>query len=242
MKKGFFLSLLLLALISSFVFAKSFPPKSFLERVRERIQTEERVREEEFQRIRMEFERERAKSMADLYEEFEKIKQNSQQNFEREREKLRERLRQIRDERKIRIAERIYERINDLNRIITNHYFRVLDQMERVLARIESRTAKASLRGINIPKVEEAIKEAQSKIEIAREAVKVQAGKVYSVPQIANEEELKAKFGTIRQSFHEDIVKVRNIVFEAREAVKEAAVILAQVPRIDEIELEKNSQ
>lgn len=233
MRKNFFCLVCVLLFFVGGVFAQRNPDKSLLERVRERNQ----VRVEEFQRIKDEFQQERIQNRIELRDQLRKSQEEAQSQLERERERLRQRLNKITDERKRHITEKVVERINELNKNITNHYFAILVHLETILERIESRATKVALRGINVSEVEEAIKKAQEKIEIAREAVKEQAGKVYSLPQIDNEAALRIKVGELRQNFHQDVTKVKKLVFEAREAVRNAAVTLAQIPRVDEIEL-----
>jgi ElaB/YqjD/DUF883 family membrane-anchored ribosome-binding protein len=120
---------------------------------------------------------------------------------------------------------------------MTNHYMDVLDHLEKVLEKIESRTAKAKLNGRDVRRVEEAIQKAHEAIEKAREAVKAQAEKVYQPPQITTEENLKLDVGKLRQQLHDDLKAVEKLVKDARDAVRQAAVALAQIPRVDELEV-----
>ena len=160
-----------------------------------------------------------------------------QTKIERFKEQLRNKLKERINERKQAIVEKIYERINDLNARLTDHYLNVLEHLEKVLERIESRASKAKLNGADISKVEEAIQKAQEAIEKARKAIIEQSKKVYPPPEISGEDTLKEEVGKLRQQFHDDIKAVEKLVKEARDAVKEAAVTLAQIREIDTYEV-----
>jgi DNA repair exonuclease SbcCD ATPase subunit len=153
------------------------------------------------------------------------------------KEQLRERMKERISKIKQKIVERIYERVNALNERITNHYLNVLDRLELILEKIESRTAKAKLHGKDVSQVESAINEAHEAIDIAREKIKQQAEKVYEPPEITTEENLRFDVGKLRKTLHDDLKAVEKLVKEARNLVHKAAVILAKIPRVNEFEV-----
>jgi uncharacterized protein with ParB-like and HNH nuclease domain len=150
---------------------------------------------------------------------------------------LKEELKGKISEKNQKIVEKIYERINALNERMTNHYLDVLDHLEKVLKRIESRTQKAKLNGRDVSSVETAIEKASQAINNAREEVKIQAEKVYQPPQITTEANLKLDVGKLRKQLHDDLKTVEKLVRDARDAVRQAAVALAQIPKVDELEV-----
>lgn len=164
-------------------------------------------------------------------EEFRKAleakRQELRTTLQLKREELRARLQVIRDERKRELVEKIDQSIENLNNRLTTHYANVLDQIEKVLEKIISRTEKAKEGGRNVVAVEEAIVKAKAAIDKAREAVKAQAEKIYEI-SITTESNLKVDVGTARQQLHSDLIKVRDLVRAARESVREAATTLAQ--------------
>ena len=101
------------------------------------------------------------------------------------------------------------------------------------MERIDARVAKAEERGLDVSAVKTAEEAAKRAIASAREAVRAQAGKTYTAA-VNTEGTLKRDVGSARQALHADLKKVEAVVKAAREAVRKAAVALAQIPRIDE--------
>ena len=81
--------------------------------------------------------------------------------------------------------------------------------------------------------MDEAIEDAEAAIEVARAAVDAQAGETYEV-EITDETRLRAEVGKARKELHDDLKAVFDLVKAAREAVREAATTLAQIPRPDD--------
>ena len=138
---------------------------------------------------------------------------------------------------KQKIVERIYERINALNERMTDHYLNILERLETILEKIESRTAKAKLNGKETSEVESIINKAYLSIEKAREAVRQQAEKVYQPPEITSKENLKTDVGKLRKNLHTDLKAVEKLVKKTRDLVQEAAITLAQIPKVNEYEV-----
>ncbi|MEK7574449.1 MAG: hypothetical protein AAB514_02900 [Patescibacteria group bacterium] len=150
---------------------------------------------------------------------------------------LKERLVKIKDERKKQVVERVYNQVNELNKRRLDHFSAVLEKLEKVLERISGRAAKAEANGVDIAAVKTAITEATSAISASRTAITNQAGKVYALV-IDAENTLKIDVGKIRQALHDDLAGVQETVKTAREAVRKAATILAQIPKVNELEIE----
>jgi hypothetical protein len=233
MKKAVF-ALTISALLGGWIvaFAQTTTP-GLMERIRERP----RISVQEFQQNRAEVQRLIEQNRIEFRNQVQKKREEMKTKIDALKKQLREGLRVGISERKRAVVEKIYDRINVLNERMTDHYMDVLDHLEKVLERIESRTAKAKLNGRDVSKVEEAIQKAHEAIEKAREAVKAQAEKVYQPPQITTEENLKLDVGKLRQQLHDDLKAVEKLVKDARDAVRQAAVALAQIPRVDELEV-----
>jgi len=150
-----------------------------------------------------------------------------------QKEILAKRLAKI-SEQKRKIVERIYERVNDLNKRMTDHYLDVLEKLTKILEKIESRVEKFKSQGADTSEVEKAIEIAKTKIEKAKEAVINQAQKVYSAPQITTEKNLKLNVGVIRKQLHNDLKAVEKLVKDARSAVQNCAILLAKVAETKE--------
>lgn len=167
------------------------------------------------------------------------LKEEWADRIEKRKAEIEEKLKKIRDERKKRIAPVINERLADLNKRLSNHFLDVLAKMEVVLANITTRTDKAEARGADVSAVREAIDAAHIAIAEARAAVEAQLEVVYEI-NIEGDENLRDAMRAFRDALHEDLRNVREKVKEAREAVRSAAVTLAQIPPdILEAELEE---
>ena len=161
--------------------------------------------------------------------------------IEAKKAELQAKLQGIRDERKKQTVERIFTKVNALNERVTNHFTNVLNQIDEMLNRVNSRAGKGEINGLNVSAAKIEITNAQNAITAARDAVKTQAGKVYSVQTTGNETTLKSDVGNTRHALHEDLVAAREKVKAARDAVRKAAVALAQIPRVNEVEVPTGS-
>lgn len=177
------------------------------------------------------------KELEQKKEEFKKsidaTKAEIKEKVEAKRAELKERLAKIKDERKKEIVERIAKQLNELNERTLNHFSNVLEKLDAVLLRISSRADKVESRGLDVKTVRAAISEAKNAIAASRAAITAQSAKVYTVT-ISTEDTLKIDVGKARQMLHDDLAKVRETVKAAREAVRKALVILAQIPKVDE--------
>lgn len=194
--------------------------------------------------LKKEFEAKRteAKNLLESKKEEFKIKAEAKREevkskIEAKKTELKEHLIKIKDERKKQVAERVYNQVNELNKRRLDHFSAVLEKLEKVLDRISNRAAKAEANGVDITAVKTAITEATSAIAVSRTAIVNQAGKVYT-PVIDTESTLKTDIGKIRQALHADLTGVEETVKASREAVHKAAVVLAQIPKVNELEVE----
>jgi len=231
-KVAIFLIVLVILGVGIAVSAQTTTPRLW-----ERIREKSRISKEEFQQNRAEMQRLIKQNQVEFRNQIREKREEMKTQIEALKEQLRKRLKERISERKRAIVERVYERINALNEIMTNHYLDILDHLEKVLERIESRTAKAKLNGRDVTQVEAAIEKAHQAINTAREAVKVQAEKIYQPPEITSEENLRLDVGKLRQQLHNDLKSVEKLVKEARDAVRQAAVALAQIPGVDELKV-----
>jgi len=202
------------------------------------INDKQPIQAKDFQQKREEIKEQIKKMRMEYKKELREKREEMKTKMDELRGQLRESLRERKiDEKKSLIVERIYERINALNERLTNHYLNVLEKLETMLERIESRTAKAKMNGKDVREVELAIEKAHDAINKAILAVKNQAEKIYQPPQITNEENLKLEVGKIRKQLLDDLKAVEKMVKEARDTLRQAAVLLAQIPKVDELEV-----
>lgn len=148
---------------------------------------------------------------------------------------LKEQLTKVKDEKKKQTVLDINTRLEELNTKTLDHFSESLDKLGEVSERITSRADKAEGRGLNVATVRTAIADALKAIEASRLAIQAQAGKTYTIT-VTTESNLRADVEKTRKALHDDLAKVRETVKAAHDAVRRAAVTLAQIPRVDEVE------
>lgn len=159
---------------------------------------------------------------------------------------------EIRDMQKQRIAQQIDKQITDLNKTWTDHFTNVLNQLEMVLQKIQTRTDKAKTKGRDTSAVDAAILTARTEIQVARDAVTVQAAKTYiiditavttgtttptaSTPKDQEQimKNLRTQFRAVKDQLQKDLMTLRDgVVKDARSSVQNSLKVLSQVPGVD---------
>lgn len=155
------------------------------------------------------------------------------------RTQLKAALAKIKDVKKKKAAENLNGKFSAFNKQMTDHFVDVLGKLKLVLGRIEDRTGKAEGRGVKVADVKTAIENAKMAIAKADDAVKAQAAKIYTIT-VTNEKNLGEDMKKTRQQLRDDLDATRNVVKDAREAVRKAAVALAKAePNAEKDENEK---
>ena len=156
------------------------------------------------------------------------------------REALKDRLQVVRDEKKKQAVERIYTTLNAINERMTDHFLNVLDQVEDVLDRVQGRSDKAKANDLDVSSAQTAIDAAHRAIDEARTAVREQAAKSYSIT-VTDEATLRENAKSAKEQLRKDLEAAKDAVKAARDSVRIAAVALAQIPRVDEVEVSSES-
>lgn len=215
--------------------------------VREEIKEKQQGIKEETKQLRRsaieEFQkkREEAKNFVEQKrEEFRKATEEKRAEakkiIETKRQELKDKLVKIKDEKKKIAVEKINEEIVRVNESRMNHFAEVLNKIEKALANVGSRADKAEANGRDVSSVRSAINEAQAVISESRTAVANQLGKVYTIT-VSSESALKQDVGKTRQELQTDLKAVNNTIKKAHDAVRKAAVALAQIPKVNELEV-----
>lgn len=194
-----------------------------------------------FETKRVEFNRLRGEQRDAFKQNFRDRRSELKDKIEDQRVELKNRLKNIKDEKKKQIVERINDKINSLNERITDRFSEVLDKIDSVLSRVESRAAKAEANGKDVSEAKRLIGVAEGAISDAQTAVADQAGKVYDF-EITIEENLRLDVGKARQKFGDDIKAVKETVKAAHKAVRDVAVALAKIPKVDELEVSNENE
>jgi len=105
---------------------------------------------------------------------------------------------------------------------------------------ISSRADKAEAHGLDVSGVRALVVNAETAIASARDSIADQAGKTYSI-DITTEDNLRSDVGETRKMFRGDLDALREIVKDVRSVIREVAVGLAQIPKVDEYEVEEES-
>lgn len=165
--------------------------------------------------------------------EFALRKEEAKTKIEEMRSSFKENLKKIKDERKVVASEKIVDIIINLNNKTTDNLLEKTDKIDNVLVSIESRITKAEERGLDVEVVKTEVEKSKVAIKTAREAISIQAEKVYSL-NITDEASLRAEMQKLRDLFRADIKNVTEKVKLAHTAVRNTATTLAKIPKIDD--------
>ncbi len=212
----------------------STPGRNMQEGIRQNVQNIRQEAKQEIQGIRQTMQQQIQDAKENFKKTIEAKRVELQSTVQARRDELKTKLRNIKDERKKAAVERIDKNITDLNSRMTTHYVKVIDQIADVLKRVVSRTDTAQANGKEVTTVRATITNAENAIAAARVAVAAQVGKTYSM-DIASDTTLKRNVGVARQALRDDLKKVEDAVKAARDAVRQAAVSLAQIQGVDEL-------
>lgn len=168
-----------------------------------------------------------------LKTELEAKREEAKTRLEEMKAKFKEDLKKVSDENKKIAAEKIVETITSLNERHTTTLSEKVNQIENVLVSIESRISKAETNGLDVASVKLKVKESETAIATARTAIATQASKVYEI-NVTDEATLRVEMQKLRDSFKTDIKAVNELVKKAHIAVRNTAITLAQIPRVNE--------
>ncbi len=198
------------------------------QRLRESTRAALQVKREDFQR-------EAELTREQFQKDVESARESAKRELEQKREAAKKEIEDIKDQRKKDAIKRIGLNFMEINTRMVERYTANLNQLDRVLMNIITRTDGAQSRGLVVSTVRTAIAAASTSIASARAAVVAQSGKTYAAA-ITSSTTARADLGAIRDSLKNDLKATEAAVKSARNAVHAAAVTLAQVPRIGETE------
>lgn len=210
--------------------------KSAIKDAKQNLKEFKKEEVQKFQQARQEATRAIKQKRDDFKNQIVAKQQELKDKLQKDREALKEKLQKIKDERKKTTAEKINNDLNALSGNRVKQFTGVLEKLEKVLNNISTRAEKAKANGKNIDAVNSAITAAQTAIAQSRSAIQIQAGKTY-VLTINAEATLKTDVGKTRQALHADLTTVQKTVEAAHKAVRKAAATLAQIPKVDDLEV-----
>lgn len=209
------------------VFAQQTSSDGTRETVRQEVQQMRASAQEAAQAMRSAIRAEIEQRRGEFRDMLEEQRKKTKQKIEEKRTMLKEKLQTIKEENKKRIIENIDKRMDALNEQRTEQFASALDQMEAVLGKIAERADRAEAQGRDVAAARTAIIGAKDAIASARSAVVAQAGKTYVIT-ITTDAKLKDDVIRAREAMKKDITTAFTAVKDARDAVHDAAVALAQ--------------
>ena len=180
-------------------------------------------------------------------QEIQQIRSQAQDQIRQIRTEMMTKIDAIKDQVKRTAADRIVARLDHVNQVWTDHFTNVLDKLEDILKKVQSRADKAQANGQDVSAVNIAVQNAESKIVAARSAVADQAKKTYIVDptklpgatssttsQNSLISKLRDQFKLLRDQLLKDLTTLRDgAMKDARNSVQDAASALSQVPDVD---------
>lgn len=211
----------------------------------------------EMEKMRLNDARQATSTLRDMKaakERMEAMREEAKNRFEAQREKNEKRFAEIKDKAKQEKAKGIAKQFAHLNEQWTDHFMNVLDHLDEVVKKIQSRADRAASSGKDVSATVAAIKSAKTAIDTARAAVVTQAGKVYELNTSTSSavvspttstttpggqselvRNLSTAFKALHTSLFKDLTALRDgPMLAARRAVQAAAQSLASIPRVDE--------
>lgn len=147
---------------------------------------------------------------------------------EERRELLVSKLKKVKDQRKATVVQRVDGNLVKINEQKTAQLSQHLEKMSEMLRKIESRLNQAAANGKNVSEAQVAIASASAAITKAEELVVAQSSKSYTI-SISSESALKSNVVTTRDSLHQDLQAVHQLVVEARHTL---ALALSSVAKL----------
>jgi len=154
-------------------------------------------------------------------------------NILEKREALKVDLKKIKNERKSQIVENADKKLEKINDDRMNHLLDVLNNLEKTLAKINTRISAAQAKGIDVSSAKKVADDAAKAIAAARTAVEAQAAEVYKMT-ITDENKLKADVGNTVKKLQDDLKQIRIVVQSAHDVVRKAAAALAKAMGIED--------
>lgn len=187
-------------------------------------------------------------------ERMEAVREEAKSRIEAQREKNDKRLSEIKDKAKQEKAQGIAKQFAHINKQWTDHFMNVLEQLDEIMKKVQSRADRAASAGKDVSATVVAIQSAKTAIDSARAAVVVQAGKTYelntsasstvAVPTTATTtpggqseliRNLNTAFKSLHASLFKDLTTLRDgPMLAARRAVQAAAQSLVKIPGVNE--------
>lgn len=138
---------------------------------------------------------------------------------------IRIKIQAFKDKQKAEIASRINANLNKINQNQTDQMLKHLDLMSRLLDKLANRVSSSSADVKNPSAANQSIADAREAVAKAKIEVEAQAQKDYTI-NVTTESKIRQDAQTQRELLHKDILSVRKIVIEAKQAVANAVMVV----------------
>lgn len=150
------------------------------------------------------------------------------QTIQVKKTEAKERFQNIKDTRKQAVVGKIEDHLAKINERITTQFSHVLERLQAILDKIQSRADRAEQSGLDVTSVDVAIGEATTAITDAEAAVLAQTAKVYTA-QVSSDSAARNEVQGLMQQLRTDLSVVKEVVQNARRAVQAAHAALKNV-------------
>ena len=154
--------------------------------------------------------------------EIEKLRLENKSEMAAKKAEFEEQLKTLKDETKKQIAEKISERLTTSNTNATNRMFEVIDKLNEIMLKIESKIDNAKTNGIDTTVQDAGVQNAKSAIEAASDAITEQAAKEYIIT-VGDDTTLRSDVETIVSQQKQDLRTTYELVRSAKQAVRQVA-------------------
>ena len=154
---------------------------------------------------------------------------------------LRTRLQEFKNKEKAEIAERVNANLNRVNQNQTEQMKKLLDRMSVILDKLEARVNKAEPDIKDPVAAGTAIAKARAGISTASAAVSAQALNDYTIT-VTSERRIALDVKAQRNKLHTDLLSVRKLVIDAKQAVAQAIRVAKSGKTVSEFESDSNKE
>ncbi len=134
---------------------------------------------------------------------------------------LKSKLALFKDQRKANLTSRVNDTLAMINQQRTSQMLKYLDNMSRILSKLETRVNSGSSDIKDVTAAKAAIADSKAKIASAAAAVKVQQAKDYTI-QVSSETTVKADAKLQRDKLQSALLTLRKLLIDAKQSVANA--------------------
>lgn len=152
----------------------------------------------------------------------------------------------IEDKQKKYLATKITNEMDNTHELWLDHFYSVLSDLDSIVGKIKTRSQKAASNGKDVSSVESAVAKAENSLQVAKSVLDSQAEVIYivdvnlitktvSLNQDLLLSTLRNQFKILSSNMEDNINSIKDgAMKDARNDVREAFLVLADVPDVDD--------